>query len=220
MKRYSRGMIRIIIVLIGVVILLFSVRSIAAALGGSDIVRPPTTAPAMRMAATTQPAGPLDFTVKDIDGHDVNLADYRGKVVMIVNVASKCGFTPQYTSLEKLYETYKDKGLVILGFPANNFHGQEPGSNADIKTFCTLKYNVSFPMMSKISVKGDDQAPLYRYLTGPGNAPFDGDIGWNFTKFLVDRNGHVYARFPSKTRPDDPKVRGAIEAGLAAMPAM
>ena len=199
-----------------VVVVVFAVRVLAAPVAGPDIVQPPTTAPVVRNASTTQPVSPLDFTMKDIDGHDVNLADYRGKVVMIVNVASKCGFTPQYAGLEKVYETYKDKGFVIIGFPANNFHSQEPGTDAQIKTFCTSKYNVSFPMMSKISVKGADQAPLYQFLTGPADAPFNGDIGWNFTKFLVDRNGNVYARFPSATKPDSAKVIGAIEAGLSA----
>jgi glutathione peroxidase len=207
-------MLRIGLIVIGVLVLVFTVRTLAAALGGSDVVRPPTTAPAAQMASTTQPAGPLNFTVKNIDGHEVNLADYRGKVVMIVNVASRCGYTPQYAGLEKLYETYKDKGFVILGFPANNFNGQEPGSNADIKTFCSTKYNVSFPMMSKISVKGQDKTPLYQLLTGPADGPFAGEIGWNFTKFLVDRNGNVYARFPTKTDPSDPVVIDAIEAGL------
>ncbi|MGN6627450.1 MAG: glutathione peroxidase, partial [Tepidisphaeraceae bacterium] len=134
----------------------------------------------------------LAFTMKDIDGHDVNLADYKGKVVMIVNVASRCGFTPQYKGLEAIYEKYKDKGFVILGFPANNFKSQEPGSDADIKAFCTAKYNVSFPMFSKISVKGDDKAPLYQFLTQSETAgDFGGEIGWNFTKFLVDRNGQL-----------------------------
>jgi glutathione peroxidase len=166
--------------------------------------------------ATTQPSGPLDFTVKDIDGHDVNLSDYRGKVVMIVNVASKCGFTPQYTALEKLYTDDKDRGLVIIGFPANNFHSQEPGTDQEIKTFCTSKYNVTFPMMSKISVKGDDMAPLYQFLTSPDkDGKFGGSIGWNFTKFIIDRNGQVAARFPSKVKPTDPELVAAVEAALS-----
>src|SRR4051812_27128977 len=165
---------------------------------GKDIIKEPSSG----SGATTQQAGPLDFKVKDIDGKDVNLADYKGKVVLIVNVASKCGFTPQYEGLEKVYEKYKDQGFVIVGFPANNFHAQEPGTDAEIKTFCSTKYNVSFPMMSKISVKGDDKHPLYKFLTEPAtDGDFAGEIGWNFTKFLVDRNGAVMARYGSKTTP-------------------
>jgi glutathione peroxidase len=134
---------------------------------------------------------------------------------MIVNVASKCGLTPQYAGLEKLYDAYKDRGLVVLGFPANNFGGQEPGTDEEIKTFCTSKYDVSFPMMSKISVKGDDQHPLYTLLTAKTDTnTFAGDIGWNFTKFLVGRDGQVVARFDSKTKPDDAKLVAAVEQAL------
>ena len=177
---------------------------------GKDIVHDPSAKP------TTAPASPLDYTVKDIDGKDVNLADYKGKVVMVVNVASKCGYTPQYEGLEKLYKKYADQGFVIIGFPANNFKSQEPGSDADIKAFCTAKYNVTFPMMSKISVKGDDKAPVYKFLTEKQtNGDFAGDITWNFNKFLLDRNGVVMARFESKTKPEDPAVTGAIEKALA-----
>jgi glutathione peroxidase len=186
------------------------------ALGGGDVVKDPTAAP-VTAGTTTQPTGPLDFVVKDIDGKDVKLSDYKGKVILIVNVASKCGNTPQYKGLEKLYTTYKDKGFVILGFPANNFGSQEPGSNLQIKQFCTGKYDVTFPMMSKISVKGDDKAPLYKFLTEKETGgDFAGDIEWNFTKFLVDRNGNVMARFYNKTQPDDKKVVDAIEKALAA----
>ena len=192
----------------------FMIYRVRGAIGGSNIVQSPTTMPSTQPTAMT--AGPLNYTMKDIDGHDVNLADYRGKVVMIVNVASRCGFTPQYQGLEDLYKTYSDRGFVILGFPANNFNHQEPGDDAEIKTFCSSKYMVTFPMMSKISVAGDDQAPLYALLTGPQNGAFAGPIGWNFTKFLVDRNGQVYARFPSKTKPSDKVVTDAIEAGLGA----
>jgi glutathione peroxidase len=181
---------------------------------GKELVKEPTTKPAEGAAPK---ASPLDFTVKDIDGKDVNLADYKGKVVMIVNVASKCGFTPQYAGLEKLYQSYKDKGFVILGFPANNFGGQEPGSNEQIKQFCSSKYDVTFPMMSKISVAGGDQAPLYRYLTEEStDGDFAGPIGWNFNKFLIDRNGQVFGRFSSKTKPQDSQVTEAIEKALAA----
>jgi len=181
---------------------------------GKDIIKDPSTQPA---ASSDKPASPLDFVMKDIDGKEVKLADYRGKVVLIVNVASKCGFTPQYTGLEKLYEEYKDQGFVILGFPANNFHSQEPGTDEDIKTFCTSKYNVTFPMMSKISVKGDDQAPLYKFLTDPTtDGDFAGDITWNFNKFLVDRNGNVIARFASNTKPDAAPLVDAVVKALDA----
>jgi glutathione peroxidase len=150
-----------------------------------------------------------EFTLNSIDGSPAPLSAYQGKVVLIVNVASRCGFTPQYAGLEALYEKYKDRGFVILGFPANNFGAQEPGTNEEIKTFCSSKYNVTFPMYSKISVKGDDQAPLYRFLTATG-----GEIQWNFTKFLVDKNGKVVARFEPKVTPESPDVAAAIEKAL------
>ncbi|HYO09728.1 MAG TPA: glutathione peroxidase [Tepidisphaeraceae bacterium] len=155
--------------------------------------------------------------LKDIDGHDHDLAQHRGKVVLLVNVASKCGLTPQYAGLEKLYGAYKDRGLVIVGIPANHFIGQEPGTEAEIKACCSTKYNVPFPLMSKVSVKGADKHPLYQLLTGgAAGEDFKGEIGWNFTKFLVDRQGNVYARFASKTKPDDAQLVAAIEKGLAA----
>ena len=157
----------------------------------------------------------LEFTLNSIDGQPAPLAAYKGKVVMVVNVASKCGFTPQYKALEAVYEKYKDQGLVIVGFPANNFMGQEPGTNEEIKTFCSRTYNVSFPMYSKISVKGDDKTPLYQFLTDPATDPkFAGEIKWNFTKFLVDRNGNVIARFEPPVTPDSSKVTEAIEQAL------
>ena len=156
-----------------------------------------------------------DFTMKSIDGQQVSLGSYSGKVVLLVNVASKCGFTPQYAGLEALYTKYEDKGLVIVGIPANNFMSQEPGTDAEIKTFCTNKYNVTFPMMSKISVKGDDKTPLYVFLTGKDTDPqFGGDIKWNFTKFLFDRSGKPVARFEPNVTPDSPQVTAAIEAAL------
>jgi glutathione peroxidase len=156
-----------------------------------------------------------EFTLKSIDGKTTPLANYKGKVVMIVNVASRCGYTPQYTQLEAVYAKYKDQGLVILGFPANNFMGQEPGTDEEIKTFCSTKYNVTFPLFSKISVKGDDKAPLYQFLTDKTvNPTTGGEIGWNFTKFLVDRDGKVIQRFDTKTKPDAPEVISAIEAAL------
>lgn len=156
-----------------------------------------------------------DFSLKDINGKDVKLKNYRGKVVMLVNVASKCGLTPQYEGLQKLYTKYQGQGLVVLGVPANNFGGQEPGTNEEIKTFCSLKYNVTFPMFSKISVKGDDIDPLYKFLTDKETNPeFGGDIAWNFNKFLVDRNGKIIARFSPKEAPDSEKVIQTLEAAL------
>ena len=165
--------------------------------------------------AVAQTHSIYDFTMKSIDGQQVSLKDYSGKVVMLVNVASKCGFTPQYAGLEKLYEKYKDRGFVIVGVPANNFAQQEPGTNEEIKKFCSNKYNVTFPMMSKVSVKGDDKTPLYQYLTDSSQDPkFGGDIKWNFTKFLVDRQGNVLARFEPAVTPDSPEVASAIEKAL------
>ncbi len=152
-----------------------------------------------------------DFTLPSLDGKPLPIANFKGKVILMVNVASRCGFTPQYTALESIYEKYKDQGFVILGFPANNFGSQEPGTNAEIKKFCSTKYSVTFPMYSKISVKGDDQTPLYQYLTKNANPALSGDIKWNFTKFLVDRNGNVVQRFEPETTPDSPEVVGAIE---------
>jgi len=136
-------------------------------------------------------------------------------VLLLVNVASKCGFTPQYKGLEAVYEKYKDQGLVVIGFPANNFLSQEPGTNEEIKTFCSRTYNVTFPMYSKISVKGDDKAPLYRYLTDTNaNPTTGGEIKWNFTKFLVGRDGKIIARFEPKVTPDSAEVTSAIEHAL------
>jgi glutathione peroxidase len=163
--------------------------------------------------STMKDTGVYGFTMKTIDGKDKSLADYKGKVLLIVNVASFCGHTPQYKDLESLYETYKDKGFMILGFPANDFGAQEPGTNQEIKEFCDTKYHVTFDMFSKISVKGDDQHPLYRYLTN--DTEFKGDIGWNFTKFLVDRNGKVVARFATKVIPTDDEVTQKLNQLIA-----
>ncbi len=194
---------------------LVTVGCLAPMLFAKDVIHQPTTLPSI--ASTSEPASPLDFVVKDIDGKDVNLSNYRGKVVMIVNVASKCGNTPQYAALEALYTKYSDQGFVIIGFPANDFMHQEPGSNEQIKAFCTNTYNVNFPMMAKISVKGQDQAPLYKFLTDKTtDGDFAGDIDWNFAKFLVDRNGNVIARFAAKTKPTEKRVIGIIEQALAA----
>jgi glutathione peroxidase len=159
-------------------------------------------------------SGIYTFTLNSIDGKPAPLADYKGKVVLIVNVASQCGFTPQYSALEAIYEKYKDQGFVIVGFPANNFGAQEPGTNEEIKTFCSRKYSVTFPLYAKISVKGEDQAPLYSYLTKETGPGITGDIKWNFTKFLVDRNGKVVQRFESAVTPDSKEVTGAIEKQL------
>src|SRR5271154_2933930 len=155
------------------------------------------------------------FTLNSIDGQPAPLATYKGKVVLVVNVASQCGYTPQYTALEATYEKYKDQGFVIVGFPANNFGAQEPGTNEEIKTFCSRKYNVTFPMYSKVSVKGDDQTPLYQYLTKQTGPSIAGDIKWNFTKFLVDRNGNVVERFESAVTPDSKEVVSAVEKQLS-----
>jgi len=157
-----------------------------------------------------------DFSLNSIEGTATPLSSFKGKVVLLVNVASKCGYTPQYAGLEKLYETYKDKGLVIVGIPANNFGAQEPGSNEEIKTFCSRNYNVTFPMMSKVSVKGADTTPLYRYLTDKSaNPKSGGDIKWNFTKFLVDKNGNVINRFESAVTPEATELVKAVETALA-----
>ena len=157
-----------------------------------------------------------DFTLNSIDGQPAPLGAYKGKVVLLVNVASRCGFTPQYTALESVYEKFKDRGLVIVGIPANNFGSQEPGTNQEIKTFCSTKYNVTFPMMSKVSVKGEDQTPLYRFLTDKtANPHTGGEIQWNFTKFLVGPDGRVMARFEPAITPDSPEITTAIEKALA-----
>lgn len=153
----------------------------------------------------TKTASVYDFKLTSIDGKAFNLAKYKGKKILVVNTASKCGFTPQYTQLEQLAQTYKDK-LVVVGFPANNFGGQEPGSDADIKTFCSDNYKVTFPMSTKVSVKGDDIAPLFKYLTEAENPDFTGEIKWNFEKFLLDENGKLIHRFRSKTTPMDPAI--------------
>ncbi len=157
----------------------------------------------------------LEFTMKNIDGKDVKLDDYRGKVLLMVNVASKCGYTPQYEGLESTFRKYKDQGLVVMGFPANNFMGQEPGTDEEIKTFCSTRYNVTFPMFSKISVAGDDIHPLFRFLTSKETNPeFSGDISWNFNKFLVDRTGKVVDRFSTREKPESDKIAQAIEKAL------
>jgi glutathione peroxidase len=156
------------------------------------------------------------YKMKDIDGKEVDLASYQGKVLLVVNVASKCGLTPQYTQLVELHKKYRAQGFEVIGFPANNFMGQEPGTNEEIKTFCSTKYGVEFPIMSKISVKGSDIDPLYAELTSTEkNGEFGGEIKWNFTKFLVGKDGKVIDRFEPPVKPDAPEVITAIEAAIA-----
>jgi glutathione peroxidase len=153
----------------------------------------------------------LDQTVKNIDGKDVNLADYRGKVVLVVNVASQCGYTKQYTGLQSIYTRYKDKGFVILGFPCNQFGKQEPGTEADIKQFCSSKFNVTFPMFAKVEVNGDKTSPVFAAL----KSQKPGDVKWNFEKFLINKKGEVVARYGSKTTPEGDELTAAIEAELS-----
>lgn len=160
---------------------------------------------------------PLDFKLTDINGKEVDLSQYKGKVVLLVNVASKCGYTPQYEGLQKLYAAHEKEGLVVIGVPANEFGKQEPGTNEEIQKFCTSKYNVTFPMMGKVVVKGDGITPLYKYLTDKESDPkFAGDIKWNFEKFLISRKGEVVGRFASKVAPDSDELTKAIKAELDA----
>lgn len=150
-----------------------------------------------------------DFKLKSIEGKEFSLAKYKGKKVLIVNTASQCGYTPQYAELQKLADQYKDK-LVVVGFPANNFGGQEPGANLDIKSFCQKNYGVTFPLSEKVSVKGDDISPLFAYLTTADNPDFTGEIKWNFEKFLIDENGKLIHRYRSKTTPLSPEITNAL----------
>ena len=167
-----------------------------------------------------QPKSVLEFKLNDIDGKPVDLSKYKGKVLLIVNTASKCGHTPQYSALERIYDQYRAKGFEVLAFPANEFRGQEPGTNAEIKEFCTSKYDVSFPLFSKIVVKGEGTHPLYQFITSTdANPKTGGEIKWNFTKFLVDREGKIVERFEPAVKPDDTKVTTAIEAELTKKPA-
>lgn len=184
----------------------------------------PKTAPAKKKSSpakagkkeskSAMPA--LSFKMKDIDGKDQDLRQYYGKVVLMVNTASHCGFTPQYKGLEELYEKNKDKGLVILGFPANDFGKQEPGSDSEIKEFCTSKFNVTFPMFSKVTVKGDGTCDLYKYLTDKNAGhSFGGDVTWNFNKFLINRKGEVIGRFDRQVKPESDPVTQAVQKALA-----
>jgi glutathione peroxidase len=170
---------------------------------------------ALSTAAAFSASSVHEFTLNSIDGKPAALSAYKGKVLLLVNVASKCGYTPQYTGLQSLYAKYKDKGLVIIGVPANNFGGQEPGSNEEIKNFCTRTYNVTFPVMAKVSVKGSDATPLYQYLTDKAaNPAVGGDVRWNFTKFLVGKDGKPVQRFEPGVTPDSPELAMAIEKAL------
>jgi glutathione peroxidase len=152
----------------------------------------------------------LERTMKRLNGKDEDLSQYKGKVVMMVNVASKCGLTPQYKGLQQIYDQYKDRGFEILGFPANDFMGQEPGTNEEISEFCEINYGVTFPLFSKISVKGDEMDPLYKEITTMPD-PIGGDVLWNFQKYLLDRDGNVVKKIGPRTVPEDPEVTGAIE---------
>ena len=207
----------------------------ALALGAALMASCAATDAATKPAATTQKAKPkapaktaqkvkpikkdvapvLNFTMKSLGGKDVPLSNYAGKVVMIVNTASKCGFTPQYAGLEKLHEKYAKEGLAILGFPANDFGQQEPGNDREISTFCTVNYGVTFDMFSKVAVTGDAKTPLYQYLTSEKTDPqFPGEVGWNFEKFLIGRDGKILARFKSNVAPEAPELVSAVEAAL------
>jgi glutathione peroxidase len=173
------------------------------------------TALLLLSASAFAASGLYDFTMPALNGTPTPLAGFKGKVVLVVNVASQCGYTPQYEGLQALYAKYKDQGFVIAGFPANNFGGQEPGTNEEIGAFCRSKYGVTFPMFSKISVKGGDQAPLYRFLTDKtANPKTGGEIQWNFTKFLVDREGRVIRRFEPAVEPQSKELVSAVEAML------
>lgn len=164
--------------------------------------------------AMRNPDSFYEFEAETIDGETISLNEYKGKVVLVVNVASKCGYTPQYAGLQALYEKYKEDDFVILGFPANNFNNQEPGSDEEIKQFCTLEYGVEFPMFSKVSVLGDDKDKLFAYLTSQPNPDFEGDIKWNFEKFLINREGNLVRRFRSDVEPLDAEIVSAVEKEL------
>lgn len=188
--------------------------SLMTLMGGLLLAIPDVQAEQEGLLMAAKTTSFYDFTMDDIDGKPVNLSQYKGKALLIVNTASFCGNTPQYTELESLYEQYHDKGFEILAFPANNFGQQEPGTNAEIKGFCLTKYSISFPLFSKISVKGSDKHPLYQYLTE--KSPFPGEVEWNFQKYLVDRSGNIVARFPHRMKPSSPEIVQEVERVLAA----
>lgn len=169
-----------------------------------------------KITETKKDGNVLDFTMKSLDGKDVKLSKYAGKVVLMVNTASKCGFTQQYKGLQELHKEYSEQGLSVLGFPSNDFGGQEPGNEAEIGAFCQKNYGVTFDMFSKVQVKGEGKTPLYEYLTSEKTDPkFPGEVGWNFEKFLIGRNGEIVARFKSGIAPDAPELVKAVEAELA-----
>jgi glutathione peroxidase len=174
--------------------------------------RPESGQPVANTTGAT--GGIIDHTVETLTGETVDLASFRGRPMLIVNTASKCGYTPQYAGLQELYERYQEGDLVVIGFPSNDFGNQEPGTAEEIGNFCRLNYGVTFPMMAKVHTKGPDQAPVYRTLTTQSGEDFEGEIRWNFTKFLVDQEGRVVARFESGVRPLDDKVTSAIDALL------
>jgi glutathione peroxidase len=183
---------------------------------GTALLLAGIVAACLNSASAEEKANALDFKVKTITGKDVDLAEYKGKVILIVNVASECGLTPQYENLQAVYEKYKDKGFVVLGFPCNQFGQQEPGTNAQIAEFCSSTYKVKFPMFSKIEVNGEGAAPLYKHLTSLDTQPAKkGKISWNFEKFLIGKNGQVVARFAPTTTPDASEVVTGIEKELA-----
>lgn len=192
---------------------------LAGTVQSAEKTAPPKTAQS-QPAATTRPSSIYDLTVADIDGKRRSLREYEGKVLLVVNVASRCGFTPQYTGLEELYRKYKDRGLVVLGVPSNDFGRQEPGTNAQIKEFCSTKFHTTFPMLSKISVKnGPEQHRLYNYLTSKmQNGVLDTKIAWNFNKILIGRDGRPIRHYESKVKPDDENLRADIEKALSAKP--
>ena len=161
-------------------------------------------------ASVDKPASFHDLTVNTLDGKPKSMADYKGKVLLVVNTASECGYTPQYAGLETFYERYRDRGVVVLGFPSNDFGGQEPGTPEQIRTFCETKYHVQFPLFEKVHTKGEDQAPVYRFLTTGHGEP-----KWNFHKYVVGKDGQVRAEFASKVTPESDELRAAVEAALA-----
>ena len=167
----------------------------------------------MSLGITAQAQSIYDISVRTIDGKTIKLAEYKNKVILIVNVASECGYTPQYEGLESIYEKYKSQGFVVLGFPCNQFGGQEPGTNEEIKTFCSSKFNVKFPLFDKIEVNGGNRHPLYVLLAGKDSA-FPGDITWNFNKFLIGRDGKLIIRFDSSIEPESKKLIGLLEQEL------
>lgn len=191
----------------------FAIGAIAVALGGAALAAF-ALAPKQTSPMKSDSKDIYSFKVDTIEGKSKSLADYKGKVLLVVNTASKCGLTPQYEGLEKLYKAHKEEGLVVLGFPANEFAGQEPGTNEEIKEFCSKNYGVSFPMFSKVVVKGENTHPLYQWLLA--QTENHNDIEWNFAKFVVGKDGKVIARFAPKTAPDDPKLIETLKNALAA----